>query len=176
MRMMVSPDKANTSPRRYGLGFEVGGSPENPYIRHEGSAFFQDDMVEYLHGNGIVVMTCGGGGGELADEVIRSAGTVYDFPDFKSIEHSVVNVPVSTLSAYVGTYAYIKVALDGDHLIAEIPSGSPAARLYSESPTRFFILDGPQELSFLLDSQKNVTGVEFITPIGHHRLDKSPER
>ena len=30
-------------------------------------------------------------------EIIRSAGTIYDFPDFKSIEHSVVDVPVSTL-------------------------------------------------------------------------------
>jgi CubicO group peptidase (beta-lactamase class C family) len=173
IRIMVSPGKSFPSPRRYGLGFEVGGSPENPYIRHEGSAYFQDDMVEYLRGNGIVVMTSGGGGGALAEEVIRSAGTVYDFPDFKSIEHSVVDVPTSVLHDYVGNYAYIKVALDGDHLTAEIPTGSPAARLYAESPTRFFILDGPQELSFILDSEQKVTGVEFSTPMGHHRLDKS---
>jgi CubicO group peptidase (beta-lactamase class C family) len=174
IRTMVSADKSIASARRYGLGFEVGGSPENPYIRHEGSAFFQDDMVEYLHGNGIVVMTSGGGGGELADQVIRSAGTVYGFPDFKSTEHSIVEVPASILLGCAGTYAYIKVALEGDHLTAEIPSGSPAARLYPESPTRFFVLDGPQELSFLLDSQESVTGVEFITPMGHHRLDKNP--
>jgi Beta-lactamase len=176
IRLMVSPEKGLTSPRRYGLGFEVGGSPENPYIRHEGSAYFQDDMLEYLRGNGIVVMTSGGGGGALEDEIIRSAGTIYDFPDFKSIEHSVVDVSVSTLHDYAGTYAYIKVALDGDHLTAEIPAGSPAARLYPESPTRFFILDGPQELSFTLDSQQNVTGVEFITPMGQHHLDKSLPR
>jgi CubicO group peptidase (beta-lactamase class C family) len=174
VRMMVSPDDQVVSPRRYGLGFEVGGSAENPYIRHEGSGYFQDDMVEYLDSNGVVVMTSGGGGGELADEVIRSAGTVYGFPDFKPIEHSVVDVPVSTLRAYVGTYAYIKVAMEGDHLTAEIPAGRPAARLYPESLTRFFVLDGPQELEFLLDSQHNVTGVEFIVPMGHHRLDRSP--
>ena len=172
MRMMLSPGVGPTSSRRYGLGFEVGGSPENPYIRHEGSAYFQDDMVEYLHGDGIVVMTSGGGGGALEEEVLRSAGTVYDFPDFKSIEHSVVDVPASALPDYVGTYAYIKVALDGNHLAAEIPAGSPAAWLYPESRTRFFVLDGPQELSFILDSQQKVTGVEFITPMGHHRLDK----
>jgi hypothetical protein len=65
------------------------------------------------------------------------------------------------------------VALDDDHLTAEIPVGSPAVRLYSESPTRFFVLDGPQELSFILDSKQNVTGVKFITPMGHHQLDKS---
>ncbi len=130
-------------------------------------------MVEYLRGNGIVVMTSGGGGGALEDEIIRSAGTVYDFPDFKSIEHSVIDVPTSVLRDYVGTYAYIKVALDGDHLTAEIPTGSPATRLYPESPARFFIRDGPQELSFILDSHQDVTGVEFITPMGHHRLTKN---
>jgi CubicO group peptidase (beta-lactamase class C family) len=173
MRMMLSPGMGPAPTRRWGLGFEVSGSPDNPYIRHEGSGYFQNDMVEYLHGNGIVVMTSGGGGTTLEEEVLRSAGTVYDFPDFKSIEHSVIDVPTTTLHDYVGTYAYIKVALDGDHLTAEIPAGSHAARLYPESPTRFFILDGPQELSFILDSHQKVTGMEFITPMGHHRLDKS---
>jgi CubicO group peptidase (beta-lactamase class C family) len=174
MRIMLSPGMGPSSSRGWGLGFEVSGSPDNRYIRHEGSGYFQDDMVEYLQdGNGIVMMTSGGGGGALVDEVLRSAGTVYDFPDFRSIEHSVVDVPASALRDYVGVYAFIKVALDGDHLTAEIPAGSPAARLYPESLTRFFILDGPQELSFIVDSQQKVTGVEFITPMGHHRLDKS---
>lgn len=173
VRTMLAPGMGPSPARHYGLGFEVGGSPDNPYIRHEGSAYFQDDMVLYLSGNGIVVMTSGGGGGALADEVIRSAGAIYQFPDFKSIEHSVVGVSGPELARFVGTYAYIKVAQDGDHLTAEIPAGSPPARLYPESPTHFFVLDGPQELLFLLDSQRNATGVEFITPMGHHTLDKS---
>ncbi len=171
IRMMLSPVSGPPT-RRYGLGFEVGGSQENPYIRHGGSAYFQDDMVLYLRGNGIVVMTSGGGGEAVTDELLRSAGTVYGFPDFKSIEYAVAQVAASTLPRFVGTFAYIKVALDGDHLTAEIPTGSPPVQLYPESPTRFFVLDGPQELSFLLDSHENVTGVEFITPLGHHTLDK----
>jgi CubicO group peptidase (beta-lactamase class C family) len=174
MRLMLTPNKNIVASRRWGLGFEVGGAPDNAYMRHEGSAFFQDDMVEYLHGNGIVVMTSGGGGGELAEEIIRSAGTVYDFPDFKPIEHAVVAVPFPVLRTYAGTYAYIKVSVAEGHLAAEIPAGSPAVRLYAESPTRFFVLDGPQELSFLLDARQVVTGVEFITPMGLHRLDKEP--
>ena len=48
--------------------------------------------------------------------------------------------------------------------------------VYPESPMRFFVLDGPLELSFILDSRQNVTGIEFITPMGHHRLDKSAAR
>jgi hypothetical protein len=173
MRLMLFPGMGPAPSRRWGLGFEVSGSPQDQYIRHEGSAYFQDDMVEYLHGNGIVVMTSGGGGTALEDELLRSAGSVYDFPDFRSIEHSGIEVPAEVLRNYVGTFAYVNVAQDGDHLTAEIPAGSPPARLYPESPTRFFILDGPQELSFILDSDQNVTGVEFITPMGHHQLDKT---
>lgn len=172
IRTMLSPGIGPSPTRQWGLGFEVGGSQKDPYIRHEGSAYFQDDMVEYLRADGIVVMTSGGGGGALAAEVIRSAGSIYGFPDFEPVERSIVNVPPSTLPRFVGTYAYVKVALEGDYLTAEIPAGSPPVRLYPESPTRFFVLDGPQELSFILGSQQNVTGVEFITPMGHHSLDK----
>jgi hypothetical protein len=59
-----------------------GWQPGNPYVRHGGSAYFQDDMVEYLRGNGIIVMTSGGGGGALVDELIRSVGNVYMTPRF----------------------------------------------------------------------------------------------
>ncbi len=171
VRMMLS-SASGPPTRRYGLGFEVGGAQEDRYFRHGGSAYFQDDMVLYLHGNGIVVMTSGGGGGALTDELLRSAGTVYGFPDFKPIEYTVAQVATSTLPRFAGTFAYIKVAFDKDHLTAEIPAGSLPVRLYPESPTRFFVLDGPQELSFILDSGQNVTGVEFITPLGHHALDR----
>ncbi|RZU43242.1 hypothetical protein [Edaphobacter modestus] len=51
--------------------------------------------------------------------------------------------------------------------------GSTPARLYPESPTHFFVLDEPQELSFNVDAQNNVTGVEFITPLRHHLLKKT---
>lgn len=173
IQTMIEPgtDQAKTS--YWGLGFEVGGSPDRRYVRHEGSAYFQDDMVAYLQGSGIVVMTSGGGGGALAEELIRSAGTVYDFPDFKPIEHSVVAIDPSTLSRFVGTYGYVKVAMNAGGLTAEIPSGSTPARLYPESPTHFFVLDEPQELTFSVDSQHNVTGVDFSTPLGHHPLEKS---
>lgn len=175
MRLMVSPGSGPTSKRRYGLGFEVGGDPGDPYIRHEGSAFFQDDMVAYLHGNGIVVMTSGGDGGALAEEILRSAGSVYGFPDFKPIEHSTVAVSPDTLRRLIGTYGFVKVSMDGDGLTAEIPIGAMPQRLYPESETHYFVLDGPQELSFDLNDERVVTGVEFITPMGRHSLEKSKE-
>ncbi len=159
----------------WGLGFRVGGRADNPVLSHEGSAAFQDHMLIYLHGNGFVVMTSGGGGGALAEELIRSAGTVYGFPDFRPLERSAVEVPPQILSRYSGTYGFVKVAMDGVRLTAEIPAGSPPQKLYAESPTHFFVLDGPQELQFDVESQK-VRGVEFITPMTHRHLERSEEQ
>jgi hypothetical protein len=158
----------------WGLGFKVGGSAANPVLSHEGSGVFQDDMLIYLNGNGFVVMTSGGGGGGLADELIRSAGTVYEFPDFRSQERTAVNVSTEILSRYPGTYGFVKVALDGERITAEIPEGTRPQQLYAESPTRFFVLDGPQELEFDADGHQ-VNAVEFITPMGHHTLKRSEE-
>ncbi len=174
IQMMLVPGTSPAPARRWGIGFEVGGAPDNLYVRHGGSAYFQDDMVAYLRGAGVVVMTSGGRGGELTEELLRSAATVYGFADFKPVERSIAAVEPSTLSRFVGTYGYVKVALDNDFLTAEIPVGSTPARLYPESPTHFFVLDGPQELTFDVDAQQNVNGVDFSTPMGHHPLKKNP--
>jgi CubicO group peptidase (beta-lactamase class C family) len=173
MRLTLTPGLGPAPKRHWGLGFEVSGDPDNLYLRHEGSGVFEDDMIAYLHGNGIVVMTSGGDGEPLAEQILRSAGSVYGFPDFKPVEHSTVAVSPEILRRYVGNYEYVKVAMVGDTLTAEIPVGSTPQRLYPESPTHYFVLDGPQELSFDVDAQRNVTGVEFITPMGRHSLDRS---
>lgn len=64
--------------------------------------------------------------------------------------------------------------MDGDHLTAEIPAGSRPQRLYAESSTHFFVLDGPQELLFDIDDGK-VDGVEFITPMTHRQLKRNED-
>ena len=159
----------------WGLGFMVGGEPGNLYVSHEGSAIFQDNMFAYLKGGGFIAMTSGGGGGELAEELFRSVGKVYDFPDFKSVEHATVPVSSAILPSFVGTYGFVKVGMDGDALTAEIPEGSKPTRLYAESPTHFFVLDEPQELLFNVDAQQTVTSVDFITPINRLTLKKIEE-
>jgi CubicO group peptidase (beta-lactamase class C family) len=172
-RLMLTPISGPSPAMRVGLGIEVEGSAQDPYMRHGGSAFFQDEMVAYFHGDGIVVMTSGGDGAALTGDVIRSAATVYSMPDFKSVEHSVIDIPPQSLGRYVGTYSFIKVAMQGGDLTAEIPIGTRPQRLYPESQTRFFVLNGPQILSFDLDGQGNVTGVEFSTQIVHRALKKN---
>lgn len=149
----------------------MGGSDENPVLSHEGSGVFQDQMLIYLNGNGFVVMTSGGGGAALAEELERSAGTVYGFPDFRPLERAAVDVSAQVLAQYPGTNGFVKVAMDGGRLTAEIPEGTRPQVLYAESDRRFFVLDGPQELEFDPGDGK-AKGVEFVTPMGHRHLDR----
>lgn len=158
----------------WGLGFRVQGSPENPLLSHEGSAVFQDDMLIYLHGNGFIVMTSGGGGAALAEELIRSAGTVYGFPDFRPLERAAIEVSPEILSRYPGTYGFVKVAMERGKLTAEIPEGTRPQALFAESPTHFFVLDGPQELEFEATGRR-ADSVKFVTPMNHGMLLKRSE-
>lgn len=169
-RMLARPKLVN-----WGLGFRVGGSSDNPVLSHEGSAAFQDDMLIYLNGNGFVVMTSRGGGGGLADELIHSAATVYDFPDFLARERTAIEVSPKILSQYSETYGFVKVAMERNKLTAEIPAGSRPQVLFAESTTHFFVLDGPQKLNFDVEEQR-VNGVDFITPMAHRHLERSDEK
>jgi CubicO group peptidase (beta-lactamase class C family) len=77
-----------TGQGNYGLGFVIGGSPENPYLSHGGiNAGFENSLVAHqLTGEGAVVMTNAQGGQQLADAIIRSIASVYGWPNFHPIE------------------------------------------------------------------------------------------
>jgi hypothetical protein len=173
IQTMLNPGTFQSKVRPWGLGFEVAGSPDNRYVRHGGSAYFQTDMLLYLHGSGIVVMTNSGGGSALAEELLRSAATVYGFPDFQTKERTAMRVNPLLLPRFVGTYGFVKVSLGQEGLTAEIPIGTPSQRLYASSPTHFFVLDGPQELDFSVDEQQVVTGVAFSTPMVKQPLHRA---
>ena len=173
IQTLLNPGTFQAKFRPWGLGFEVAGSPANRYVRHGGSGFFQTDMLLYLHGSGIVVMTNSWGGSALAEELLRSADTVYGFPDFQTKERTAVSIDPLLLPRFVGTYGFVKVSLGQGGLTAEIPIGTPPQRLYASLPTHFFVLDGPQELDFSLDEKQMVTSVEFSTPMVKRRLLKT---
>lgn len=161
---------------RWGLGVRVGGTPPNIYFEHGGSAVFQCDMVGYPSGDGVVVLTNGGGGGQLSDQIARSVAQAYAWPDFQPVEHTVVSVDPSKFARYVGTYDFIKVTQDGSHLMAEIPLGSKAQELFPESDTQYFLRDEPTRIIFDVNPNGSVTGLEFITTYVHWHRDKKPDR
>ena len=131
-------------------------------------------MVGYPSGDGVVVLTNGGGGGPLSDQIVRSVAQAYGWPDFQPVEHTVVPVDPSKFGRYVGTYDFIKVTRDGSHLMAEIPLGSKAQELFPESDTQYFLRDDPTRVTFDVNTDGRVTGLEFITTYVHWHREKNP--
>jgi CubicO group peptidase (beta-lactamase class C family) len=172
-QMMVTAGLGPSANIRWGLGVRVGGTAPHTYFEHGGSAVFQCDMVGYLSGDGVVVLTNGGGGGTLSDQIVRSVAQVYGWPDFRPVEHTVVPVDSSIFRRYVGTYDFIKVSQDGSHLMAEIPLGSKAQELFPESDTQYFLRDEPTRVVFDVNKDESATGLEFITTYGHSHRDKN---
>ena len=172
-QMMVTPGMGPSDSVWWGLGVRVGGTRPNNYFEHGGSAVFQCDMVGYPSGDGVVVLTNGGGGGQLSDQIVRSVAQAYAWPDFQPVEHTVVHVDPSKFERYVGTYDFIKVTQAGDHLMAEIPLGSRPQELLPESDTQYFLRDAPTRVIFDLKPDGSVTGLEFITTYVHWHRDKN---
>jgi CubicO group peptidase (beta-lactamase class C family) len=172
-RMMLTPGLGPSDSMRWGLGVHVGGNSSNPYFEHGGSGVFQSDMVGYVSGDGIVVLTNGGRGSSLADEIVRSAAQVYSWPDFHPVEHTVVSIDASKYDSFVGTYDFIKISRKGDDLMAQIPQGTKEQKLYPESEIRYFLRDSPTILVFDPNADGKVTGLEFITSVVHWHRDKS---
>jgi CubicO group peptidase (beta-lactamase class C family) len=173
-QMMVTAGMGPSESIRWGLGVRVGGTPPHIYFEHGGSAVFQCDMVGYPSGDGVVVLTNGGGGGLLSDQIVRSVAQAYGWPDFQPVEHTVVPVEPSKFGRYVGTYDFIKVTQDGSHLMAEIPLGSKAQELLPESDTQYFLRDEPTSVIFDVNTGGSVTGLEFITTYVHWHRERNP--
>jgi hypothetical protein len=131
-------------------------------------------MVGYLSGDGVVVLTNGGGGGPLSDQIVRSVAQAYGWPDFQPVEHTVVHVDPTKFGRLVGTYDFMKVTQDGNRLMAEIPIGSKAQELFPESDTQYFLRDDPTRVIFDVNPDGSVTGLEFITTYVHWHREKTP--
>jgi CubicO group peptidase (beta-lactamase class C family) len=171
-RQMLQAGMGPNPKRHFGLGVEIGGSPNDQYFEHSGSGYWETEMIGYLNGDGIIIMSSGGGGALLIQEIARSAATVYDWPDYQPIAKSIVQVDPSAFGKFVGVYDFITVTKDGDKLMAEIPKGGPLVQLYPESATEYFLRDSPTEIKFDFTEQGNVEAAEFITPMVHWTIKK----
>lgn len=126
-----------------GVMFAVGGSDANPSFEHGGEdEGFVSDLVAYERGDGIVIMTNGGRGYELAQEIVRSAAHEYGWPDFRPFPHRIVPTAPSELSRDEGCYelmegANMTVTRVADHLTVEMPGETPVD-VFPEGTNRFF--------------------------------------
>ena len=78
-------------------------------------------MFSYLNGEGIVVMTNSTMGFHIYQELLASAASVYDWPDFRTEEHAIFPIGQEELDKFTGTYgSYIGVTHFGDALQCEV--------------------------------------------------------
>jgi hypothetical protein len=73
-----------------------------------------------------------------------------------------------------GSYDFIQVTQEGNHLMAEVPIGTRKQELLPESATQYFLRDEPTRIVFDVDSNGRATGLEFITTMVQWHRDKSP--
>lgn len=129
----------------YGLGLEIGGSPENPYFSHGGiHEGFENRLFAYQRtGDGAVVMTNARGGQRLSNAVMRSIASVYGWPDFHPIVRATIKVDPTILSTYTGVYELtptfsITITLENGQLI-EQATNQCRFPLFPESQSKFFL-------------------------------------
>lgn len=93
-------------------------------------------------GRGVIVMTNGDGGADLAMELVRAVAREYHWPDLAPVTRRVMPVDEARRSAVVGRYQLgpawvIEVARDSLGLVAG-PAGRRPQRLYPASEREFF--------------------------------------
>jgi CubicO group peptidase (beta-lactamase class C family) len=147
----------------WGLGLQIGGSVSNPYFSHGGvNEGFESMFAAYEHnGEGAAVMTNAQGGMRLALQIMSSIAVAYDWPDFRPVVRTVVEVDRSVLARYVGTYELtpafsITFSLDGDQLMTQA-TNQPKVPVFPESKTKFFLKVVDAEVEFFPDDKGQVT-------------------
>ena len=129
---------------KYGLGLEIGGSPENPFFAHGGiNQGFEGVLVTYQRsGDGAVVMTNAQGGQRLANDILRSIASVYGWPDFHPMVRATVRVDPSILATYTGIYKLkpafsMAIMLENGQLMAQA-THQHKFPVFPESQSMFF--------------------------------------
>jgi CubicO group peptidase (beta-lactamase class C family) len=161
---------------QWGLGVQLQGSGDTLAFRHDGSTpGYKAVLFGYANrGQGIVILTNGDRGGELADEILYSVAAAYDWPDFQVLEKQVAVVEPQLLKQYVGRYqmapgAFATITLENGALYGEV-RGRDKTRLYPEAENKFFMIEGPT-VEFVKDGAGNVTALIFD---GSFRANKTP--
>ncbi len=134
----------------YGLGFMIEGDGAALRFGHGGSnEGFKCNFVMFREsGDGIVVMTNGDNGANLANELVRGAADLYSWPALRAETRKAVTLPAAELAKYAGTFEFsgqfngvqLRVAFEDGRLWGYPPGDRPRAELVPESAESFFPL------------------------------------
>jgi CubicO group peptidase (beta-lactamase class C family) len=117
------------------------------------------------NGQGIVAMTNGYAGADLAGEVARGIQREYGWTGmaWQKNEHTVVKVDPKVYTAYAGRYqspdATVTIRHENGHLVASVP-GQPDMQLYPESDTQYLTVElSIPQFTFVKDDQGQASAV-----------------
>ncbi len=144
-----------------GLGPGTGGDAKRPYFTHGGAnEGYRCNLVAYNQGDGVVIMTNGDNGGQLASEVLRSVAREYGWPDFQPVERTITEVDPKILDSYAGAYqgsnGVFTVTRQGDQLFVQL-TGQPKFPMFSKSAREFFLKVVDAQIAFEVDAQGRAT-------------------
>ncbi|AXA90123.1 serine hydrolase [Massilia sp. YMA4] len=148
-QLMLTPVMQN-----YGLGLGTMGEGQSQDFGHGGSnAGYQSLMTAYTErGDGVVVMTNGDRGGELADLIVRAVANQYGWPTHRGTVRAAVAPSAAALAALPGKYALdglgdFTIARAGEGLTVALKEGA-SEPLYAAADGSWFITSRELELRF----------------------------
>ena len=146
---------------RQGLGPGVGGGDKQPYFTHGGAnEGYRCELMAYNSGDGVVIMTNGDNGGQLASEIERSVAREYGWPDFQPKERTVTAVDPKVLDTYAGVYqsdaGAFTVTREGQQLFVQL-AGQPKFPAFANGDGRFFLKVVDAQFTFIVDSEGRAT-------------------
>lgn len=138
----------------YGLGLGMSGDGQTQSFGHGGSnAGYRARMTAYTErGDGIVVMTNGDGGAELADALVRAVAAEYGWPTMGSKVRRNVPLNEAALTDLPGKYVIagagdFTIRRAGGGLVVELQAGTSETLLAAPSGS-YFVLSSEAELQF----------------------------
>lgn len=154
-RQMLTLVAANT-----GLGFGVEGEGRAKLISHAGwNTGYRSYMAAFPEtGDGIVVMTNGDRGHQLAMEIVRAAARAYEWPAFAPDYMPAATVSADLLDQLAGTYEFaeagfqVVLSREDDHLRLSAPRGDyilhAIADASSADDTQFVAMEDGERAAF----------------------------
>ena len=142
---------------RHGLGFSISASQPGWYGHGGSNAGFRSQMVSMIDSQqGIVVMTNGDHGYDLAREIIRGAAVVYGWPTLQPVVRASVDVDTQAYDLLMGAYTIegapgfeVIISRQDDRLFVYQPEQflEPLV-LYPVNDREFFILENGLAVRF----------------------------
>ena len=162
LQKMTTPNMNN-----YALGVTVRSEKSRKVIAHGGGIDGFNTFLAYYPDSRTTVAVLANINGPSPDRIAGQLGAVaHGEAVVLASERKVLDLPADALKKYVGVYAMrpgvdMTIAVDGQQLTVQL-TGQPAAPLFAESPTRFFLKVVDAAIEFTIDPSGAVTAATLL--------------